>query len=66
MAVGDTATAAGIPLTSGSAPANTLETEINALKDIVGEQKLNNPRKISTGATAPTTPSVGDVWIKVS
>ena len=65
MAVGDKATEAGIPLTSGAAAANTIDTEINALKDVVGEQKLNHPRKMTVSATAPASPQVGDIWFKV-
>ena len=66
MAIGDEAAAAGIPLTPGTAQANTLETIINQVKDYIGRLMLNLPRKITVSATQPTNPQEGDVWIKVT
>ena len=65
MATGDIATSAGISLTAGTSQASDIDEEFNLLKDVVGQMKLNHPRKISVQATAPTSPVVGDVWIKV-
>ena len=66
MAIGDEAAAAGIPLTPGTAQANTLETIINQVKDYIGRLMLNLPRKITVSTTAPTSPQENDVWIKVT
>lgn len=66
MAIGDEAAAAGIPLTSGTAQANTLETIINQVKDYIGRLMLNLPRKITVSSTQPTGAQEDDVWIKVT
>lgn len=65
MAVGDIAAAAGFEICTGAVLANTIDTEITKTRDYVGQLKLNLPRKITVSPTAPTSPVVGDVWIKV-
>ena len=64
MAIGDIASEAGLPLVPGTDQANTLDTIENETRDMIGQIMLNNPRRITVSPTAPTSPAVGDVWIK--
>ncbi|WP_262002231.1 hypothetical protein [Microbacterium sp. Mcb102] len=64
MAIGDTAAQAGLPLASGGNQASDIDTLINETRDMVGMLMLSLPRRISVGATAPSSPQVGDVWIR--
>jgi hypothetical protein len=66
VAVGDIAASAGLDLVSGSDAANTLDTELNKILDLIGTIILNNQRKTTVSPTAPSSPVVGDVWIKTS
>lgn len=64
FAIGDDAAAAGIPLTSGAALANTIDTEINGAKDEIARRaKRTSPTiDIYAQATAPAH-NAGRIWI---
>ena len=67
MAVGDIAASAGLDLVAGTDMANTIDTELNKILDVVGQIKLNNPTKITTGPTPPTTGrTIGDIHVRVT
>lgn len=66
MAIGDRASEAGLPLTTGSELANTIDTEINRTRDYVGDIILNNPPRFRVGTTLPGTTGniVGEVFVR--
>lgn len=67
MAIGDTAAAAGLDLVAGTDMANTLDTELNKILDLIGQIKLNNPNRITSGPTPPTSGrTVGDIHVRVT
>jgi hypothetical protein len=63
-ATGDDAAAAGIPLTAGSALANTIDTEINGAKDEIARRAKRTSPTIDI-YVQPTAPphAVGRIWI---
>lgn len=63
MAVGDAASAAGLPLVPGTLPANQIETEINRTRDEVADVMTTRARS-KVSATAPASPQVGDLWFE--
>lgn len=64
MAIGDTAAQAGLPLASGTRQASDIDELINETRDMVGRIKLDIPRRMTPGPSAPNAPVIGDVWFR--
>lgn len=56
MAIGDDALAAGIPIMTGSEPANTLDTEMNKTRDEIA-RRTSTVLPVAKGGTGSTTPA---------
>lgn len=54
MATGDAALAAGLDLVSGTAAANTIDTELNKTRDYIGTDRTAT-RPVNRGGTGATT-----------
>lgn len=68
MAVGDSAASVGFPLVPDTGEDGKVKygsREINRTRDMVADHKKALPARITVSPTAPATPAVGDVWIKV-
>ncbi len=68
MAVGDKASQAGLPLVSGTEPANTLETIENATRDMIGDVILKQAKRVRVGTSLPGTTGniVGEIFVRYS
>ena len=55
MAIGDDATAAGIPIMTGNEQANTLDTEINFTRDEIARRGRRAVTPVTEGGTGATT-----------
>lgn len=69
MAIGDDAAAAGfslVPDTGEDGKVKYGAREINVTRDYVARLKALLPRKITVSTTAPASPTVNDVWIKIT
>ena len=68
MAIGDDAAEAGYPLVPGTGEDGKVKygaREINRTRDFVAQVSQRYPERITVSASAPATPSVGDLWVKV-
>lgn len=68
MAIGDKAAAAGLPLVAGTELANTLDTIENETRDMIGEVKLSQAKRVRVGTTLPGTTGnvVGEIFVRYS
>lgn len=63
MAIGDDATAAGIPLVQGTADVRDGYKEDNITRDEIARRASRKGLRIYVGA-APSTPQAGDIWLE--
>ena len=68
MAIGDLASEANLPLVAGTEQANTIDTEINATRDMIGQVILDQAPRVRIGTTLPGTTGniVGELFVRHS